>query len=199
MRNKRIKHVLFDSKQINIRFILTYIQSNQISRRTLPQSWLSTFIYRLSSHRRKSAACPKFEMFWLHTFLANPSGERGVISSFTWFLPALQHEEEGGKGSAPRGGELIYAAWQDCVRSGEFRVCEAISPVPEGKLLLSYIRNVSFTSRRIFYFLFCIVHFPVFIFRCRCSRLTFLYNYFCLFAKPCGFFSCRALRVFFSC
>ncbi len=41
-----------------------------------------------SSHRRKSAACPKFDMVWA-TSLANPSGEEGVISSFKWFLPAV--------------------------------------------------------------------------------------------------------------
>ncbi len=37
----------------------------------------STFVYRGSSHRRKSTAYPKFDMVWLYH-----SPKRGVISSF---------------------------------------------------------------------------------------------------------------------
>ncbi|XP_023336258.1 metabotropic glutamate receptor 6 isoform X2 [Eurytemora carolleeae] len=35
---------------------------------------------------------------------------------------------------------------KECLAAGEFRICGKISPVPTGKLLLDYIRNVSFTS-----------------------------------------------------
>ena len=36
---------------------------------------------------------------------------------------------------------------QDCVWRGKFEICEAIEPVPDGKVLLNYIRQVSFTSK----------------------------------------------------
>jgi hypothetical protein len=44
-------------------------------------SKFSTFVYGGSSHRRKSAACPKFDMVWQYrsSILV---GRRGVISSF---------------------------------------------------------------------------------------------------------------------
>ncbi len=48
-----------------------------------------------SSHRRNSAACPKYDMVWLHRSPISV-GRRGVIFSFKWFLPALLHVEEGG-------------------------------------------------------------------------------------------------------
>jgi hypothetical protein len=51
-------------------------------------------------HIGKSAACPKFDMVWLH-HSPIPVGRRGVISSFKWFLPAFPRVEEGGWGSAP--------------------------------------------------------------------------------------------------
>jgi hypothetical protein len=38
-------------------------------------------------------------MVWLHRWPI-PVGRRGVISSFKWFLHALLHVEEGGRGSA---------------------------------------------------------------------------------------------------
>ena len=37
---------------------------------------------------------------------------------------------------------------QACLAEGKFFVCDQISPIPDGKLLLNYIRNVSFTSKR---------------------------------------------------
>ena len=36
---------------------------------------------------------------------------------------------------------------QACLAEGKFFVCDQISPIPDGKLLLNYIRNVSFTSK----------------------------------------------------
>jgi len=50
--------------------------------------------------RRKSAACPKFDMIWLY-LSPIPVGRRGAICAFKWFLPAFATSEEGGRGSAP--------------------------------------------------------------------------------------------------
>jgi len=36
--------------------------------------------------------------------------------------------------------------FQECVKQGLFTVCQEIQPIPDGKLLLASIRNVSFTS-----------------------------------------------------
>ncbi len=55
---------------------------------------VSTFVYRGSSHRRKSA---KFDMVWLYGSPI-PVGRRGEITSFKWFLPAFRGV---GVGSAP--------------------------------------------------------------------------------------------------
>ncbi len=56
-----------------------------------------------SSHRRKSAACPKFDVVWLYRSPI-PVGRRGVISSFKWFLPvfATRRGREG-EGQHPVG------------------------------------------------------------------------------------------------
>ncbi len=53
------------------------------------------FIGVRSSHRRKSAACPKLVMVWLYR---SPIlvWRRGVISSFKWFLPAFALRRRGG-------------------------------------------------------------------------------------------------------
>ncbi len=64
-----------------------------------PLSYFSTFVYRGSSNRRKSAACPKFDMVWLHPSHI-PVGRRGVISSFKLFLPAFATHKRRGEGSA---------------------------------------------------------------------------------------------------
>ena len=37
---------------------------------------------------------------------------------------------------------------QACIKEGKFIVCDQISPAPDGQLLLDYIRNTKFTSRR---------------------------------------------------
>ncbi len=58
-----------------------------------PQS----FVYRGNSHRRKSAACPKFDMVWLHRSPI-PVGRRGVISSFKLFLPVVATGRGRGRG-----------------------------------------------------------------------------------------------------
>jgi hypothetical protein len=52
-----------------------------------------------SSHRHKSAACPKFDMVWLYRS-PNPSGEEGVnfLVRMIFYLSSL-HIEEGGRGS----------------------------------------------------------------------------------------------------
>ncbi len=60
-----------------------------------PLSWFSTIVYRGSSHRRKSAACPKYDMVWLHRSPI-PVGRKGVISSFKLFLTAFPRVEERG-------------------------------------------------------------------------------------------------------
>ena len=36
---------------------------------------------------------------------------------------------------------------QACISQGKFLVCDQIFPIPDGKLLLNHIRNVSFTSK----------------------------------------------------
>ncbi len=50
--------------------------------------------------RRKSPACPKFDMIWLY-LSPIPVGRRGAICSFKWFLPAFATLEEGVRWSAP--------------------------------------------------------------------------------------------------
>ncbi len=75
-------------------------QNNELTRS--PLSWFSTFVYRGSSHRRKSAACPKFDMVWFYRSPI-PVGWKGVIFSIKLFQPAFLTStvEEGGWGSAP--------------------------------------------------------------------------------------------------
>ena len=58
-----------------------------------------------------------------------------VLSSLPW--PCKHH-------SPLILSRLFYQA---CLAEGKFFVCDQISPIPDGKLLLNYIRNVSFTSR----------------------------------------------------
>ncbi len=73
---------------------LTSAQSNELTRG--PPELVQHFVYRGSSHRRKSAACPKFEMVWLYRSII-PVGRRGVISSFKndFYLPSLHVEGVG--------------------------------------------------------------------------------------------------------
>ncbi len=81
-------------------------QSNELTRGP-PPSEFSTFVYRGSSHRRKSAACPKFDMVWLYRSPL-PVGRRGVISPFKWFLPALLHvKKERGSACPLWGGAYL--------------------------------------------------------------------------------------------
>ncbi len=65
-----------------------------------PLSLFSTYVYRGGSHRRKSAACPKFATVWLCRSPI-PVGRRGVISSFKWFLPAFATRRRRGGGRHP--------------------------------------------------------------------------------------------------
>jgi hypothetical protein len=89
-----------------------YTQSNELTRG--PSELVQHFrLYRGSSHRRKSAVCPKFDMVWLYRSPI-PVGRRGLISRSTdFYLPSLQ-VEEGGRGSAPCGGTGLVASdgWQ---------------------------------------------------------------------------------------
>ncbi len=75
---------------------------------TLSEYWINYFrglpelvqhfrLYRGSSHPRKSAAWPKFDMVWQY-LSPIPVGRRGVISSFKWFLPAVATCRGSGKG-----------------------------------------------------------------------------------------------------
>ncbi len=67
--------------------------------------WISTDQLGIrvgSSHRRKSAACPKFDMVWLYRSRI-PVGRRGVIFSFKLFIPAFATLRGGGGDSAPCG------------------------------------------------------------------------------------------------
>ena len=47
--------------------------------------------------------------------------------------------------------------FEDCVNRGLFSVCQQIEPIPDGKLLLAYIRNVSFTSKRYQFFIIPVI------------------------------------------
>jgi hypothetical protein len=62
-------------------------------------SGFSIFVYMGSSHRRKSAACPKFDMV-LAISLAYPSGEEGVNFLVQMISTCLRNNQRGG-GSAP--------------------------------------------------------------------------------------------------
>jgi hypothetical protein len=74
----------------------TDAHSNELTRGPMSERF-STFVYRGSSHRRKSAACPKFDMVWLYRSPI-PVGRRRVISSFKRFLPALRYAWRKGEG-----------------------------------------------------------------------------------------------------
>jgi hypothetical protein len=52
-------------KENNLR-VMNYLEG--------PLSQFSTFVYRGSSHRRKNAACPKFEKVWYNTRLSQWGG-----------------------------------------------------------------------------------------------------------------------------
>ncbi len=70
-------------------------QSNELTRG--PPELVQHFAYRGNSHRRESAACPKFDMVWLY-HSPIPVGRRGIISSFKWFLPAFATRRGRGRG-----------------------------------------------------------------------------------------------------
>ncbi len=65
---------------------LVLSHSNELTREPLTQ--FSSFFYRGSSQRRKSAACPKFDIVWLYRS-PTPVERRGVISLFKCFLFAF--------------------------------------------------------------------------------------------------------------
>jgi hypothetical protein len=103
-----------------------------------PLTYFSTFVYRGSSHRRKSAACPKFHMVWLYRspFLV---GRRGVISSFKLFLHAFATSRGRGKkgrypvGSVRRGegeeaGSPMYSRSPLCdITVKQLKICWFVS------------------------------------------------------------------------
>ncbi len=62
-----------------------------------PPEVVQHFRYRGSSHRRKSAVCPKFDMVWPNRSPI-PVGRRGVISLFKWFLPVFATRRGRGEG-----------------------------------------------------------------------------------------------------
>ncbi len=68
-----------------------------------PPELVQHFRYRRSSHRRKSAACPKFYIVWPN-FSPNPVGRRGdnFLVQMLFYLSSLQVEEEE-RESAPCG------------------------------------------------------------------------------------------------
>ncbi len=84
-------------------------RSNELTRD--PPELVQHFVYRGSSQRRKSAACPEFDMVWQYRSPI-PVGKRGVISSLKWFLPAVAMCKGGG-GSAPCGSFLLKRSFID--------------------------------------------------------------------------------------
>ncbi len=117
---------------LNLEVIITLVysaQSNELTRGPpeLVQHF-HTFIYRGSSHRRKSAACPKFDMVWLYRSPI-PVGWRGLISWFQWFLPAFTTSW----GRVEGVGTLWYTDTQETLtRTGfiQFRSCFIVSRHP---------------------------------------------------------------------
>ncbi len=95
--------------------------------------WFSTFTFRESSLRSKSAAWHKFEMVWLLRWPI-PVGRMGVIYSFKWLLPVVAAlRRRGVGGQHPVGGYLGYrsllsfqtlmSSWKalrSCCGSGSF-------------------------------------------------------------------------------
>ncbi len=71
-------------------------QSNKLTRG--PPEFFQHFRLQGSSHRRKSAPCPKFYMVWLYRSPI-PEGRRGVISSVKndFYLPSLRVGGGGGR------------------------------------------------------------------------------------------------------
>jgi len=109
---------------------------------------------------------PWFREFWAKHHRCALTGSSGLCSG----KEELGHEQEG---LVPFVIDAVYAmahalhnlvlhqccnntqfyssseeALQACQQAGNFNICPAIHPVPDGKLLLDYIRNVSFTSRQ---------------------------------------------------
>jgi hypothetical protein len=72
------------------------------------------FCFRGSSHRRKSAACPKFDMVWFYPS-SIPVGRRDVISSFKLFLPAFATR----RGRGVRH-PVIFPCWRSCPQTREY-------------------------------------------------------------------------------
>ncbi len=70
-------------------------QSNELTRG--PPELSRHFRSWGSSHQRKSALCPKFDIVWLYRSPI-PVRRRGVISSFKWFLPAFATRRGRGEG-----------------------------------------------------------------------------------------------------
>ncbi len=72
-----------------------------------PLSQFSTFVYRGSSHRRKSDACPKFDMVWQYRSPI-PVVRRGLFPrSNDFYLPSLR-VDRGGGGRHPVGRILNF-------------------------------------------------------------------------------------------
>ncbi len=86
-------------KRSKLKVVLQILRNGSELTRWLPEL-VHTFVYRGSSHRRKSAACPKFDMVWLY-LSPIPVGRRWVISSFKWFLPAFATRRGGEEGRHP--------------------------------------------------------------------------------------------------
>ena len=55
---------------------------------------------------------------------------------------------------------------QACIREEKFLVCDQISPIPDGKLLLNYIRDTKFTSQYSFFTSLLVESFIIRILRC---------------------------------
>ncbi len=77
------------------------------------------FVYKGSSHRRKSAAWHKFYMVWLYR-------RRWAFYSFKWLLPAFARLRGGGGGSAPHG---VYRRWWGGGEGGIARegICSSVA------------------------------------------------------------------------
>jgi hypothetical protein len=75
--------------------------------------WFSTFVNRGSLHRRKSAACPKVDMVWLHRS-SIPMGRRGNFLVQMISIPAMLNVEGVGGVRHPVGrGRLCFRKYCD--------------------------------------------------------------------------------------
>jgi hypothetical protein len=90
---------LSHQKQLSFSLVWLWIKLSA-PKKNRPSLWCRSFVFRGSSHRRKSAVCPKFDLVWLHRS-SIPVGRSGVISSFKLFLPdvATCRGREGGVGT----------------------------------------------------------------------------------------------------